>query len=189
MDFDELKMAWKAQSQRLDKLEQQNLELQRKIGCNNISNKRAKLLSSYRIFIIVAFLMGPCVIFTFPILDLPNWIALSYAAVMVMLGIFNCYIYNMIRKINLATMTTKEALEQVIKLDKRRQQLRVVGCIIAAILMILFFRELWLRDEPSGIVGGAVGGIIGAIVGIKKEREIRAMIRSMQADLEELCAL
>lgn len=186
MDIEELKQAWQAQTTRLDRLEQQNRELRLKLNENRIDSKRSKLLRTYTGLLWVSVLMIPAVIIAFPYLGLDWWATGAYVLGMAVLAVFNGVVYGMIRRLNLTDMTLQHALEHVLKIERTRRILRWIGMGVGAVVVVTFMYSLWIDGEHSAVIGGIVGGIAGGIVGLRKEREIKAIIRSMAADLREL---
>lgn len=186
MDIDELKRAWQSQAARIDNLEERNRELYRSVRSSHIDTQRSRLLSSYVMFIVVCLLLIPFVIVSFPYLVVDKWATVAYVCAMVILTIFNSYIYMLIRKVDLTRCSVKEALSRLLLLECRRRQLRYVSMTMAVMVLAVFFYELYDVDNLSGIIGGVIGGVLGGLLGLSKEAKIKRIIRSIKQDLQDI---
>ncbi|MDE6084771.1 MAG: hypothetical protein K2G40_00005 [Muribaculaceae bacterium] len=185
IELEELKKSWQSQSARIDRLENENARLRRKVEGSRINGSRGKLLRTYRVLCIVSLVMMPFCIMSFPRLDIPSYLTVVFAIFFAQATLVNFYVYMRIREIDITKVSVKDALEMVISLTRLRQRLRLLEMVLALPVIVLFFLALYQNDS-YGLIGGIFGGVIGGIVGLKKEFEIRGLLRSMQSDLEEL---
>ena len=185
MELEDLKKSWQSQSARIDRLEAENARLRRNIEGSRVNGSRAKLLRTYRVLCIVALFMFPGCFFSLTQLDIPQYVVTIFALFFAQAALVNFYVYMRIKEIDLTRVSVKETLEMVISITKLRQRLRIVEIVLALPVIILFFLSLYHSDS-YGLIGAVFGGVAGGIIGLRKEFEIRALLRSMQADLEDL---
>ncbi len=184
MELEELKRSWKEQSARLDKLEIQNAELRRKLDSSRISGSKGKLMRIYRALMIVSLVMIPFTLISFHTLLMPFYVNIIMAAFFAQCAIVNFYVLMLIKEIDITRVSVKDALSMVINLMNVRHRLRIVEFVLMVpVLVLLVYTML---PETSMLIGGICGGVLGSIVGLKKEFEIRALLRGMRADLEDL---
>lgn len=185
MDLDELKKAWQSQSTRLERLEEQNRKLRRSVSENKLSTKRSKLLRTYTALIVVSVVMIPFVLVSFPELGLDKMFVAMFTVMFAAMSLANAYVYMLVKGIDPTQVSLREALRRVLHLETMRRRIRWVSMSLGAIVIALFFWELYNQDAHAGFLGGVVGGVVGGLVGLRKEAEIKATIRAMKADLED----
>lgn len=185
MDLEELKKAWQSQSARLDRLEEQNLELKRSLRRNKISTNRSKLINTYRVLTVLAFVMTPVITVSFRMIGIDLWLAILYAATMLALGFANMYIYLLIRKISPGELSVREVLKNVLNLERSRHRIRMASMTVTLIVVVLFIYALCDDGDYSMMIGGILGAVIGLIIGLRKEASIKATIRAIKADLKD----
>lgn len=184
MELEDLKKSWQEQTARLDKLEQQNAELRLKLNSNRLSGSKGKLQRIYRSLTIMSIVMIPISLITFKAIGIPYYVNIMMAAYFAQSAVVNFYVLMLIKEIDITRVSVKDALAMVINIFKTRRRLRIVECILVIPLMFMLFYSF--ISDSSAIVGAIVGGVTGGIVGLKKEFEIRALLRDMQADLQDL---
>ena len=185
MDFDELKKSWQEQSVRIERLEKQNRYLTQQVRFSSLATKRSKLLRDYRILVIVAILMLPFIVMSFPIIGVTSRTEVFFMFGMAALVVINAYILFYIKSIDITRLSVRDALTKVFALERKRLILRYVSIAIAVCIISMMLYDLYFIGEIAAITGACVGGVVGAILGLRKEMEIRAIIKDMREDLED----
>lgn len=185
MDLDEIKRDWKAQRVHIELLEAQNEKLRSLLSVNSNTSRRDQIRRKYWIFTLVAFIMAPGVFLFFPSTGFSWLLTWIFAIVFIIEGIGNGYVLSLINKLNFATMSTRDALRSVIRLEKARRNVKRLLIAIVVSALTLFFYEVSHYDA-SIMIGGLTGAVIGAFIGYKENREIRNIIKEMKRELAEL---
>lgn len=185
MDLDEIRQEWKKQMLRIEVLEAQNEKLRKKLSVNSNVSRRDKLKRTYMIFIAISIVMVPWVFIMFPEVGLSWALTGVFAGILTIEGIGNGYILWLIRKLDFATMSTRDALRGVIRLENNRRYMKRFFMMLTIPAVAYFFYEV-MKDDVSMLVGGIVGGLIGGIVGYRQNREIKSIIKEMKQDLADL---
>ncbi|MCM1450404.1 MAG: hypothetical protein NC082_08680 [Clostridiales bacterium] len=188
MDIEELKSAWKSQNHRLEKLESQNRLLEQKICDNRLDDGRKRLRRTYIRLALVGVVMIPVVLAMFPKFNISMWLTILYATVMLIMTVANLYVLGMLNKLDFTSLTLCEAMKGIVRLEQTRQRLRI-GCIILSLSVVaVFLYEMYFFDM-SCFIGGVTGGVVGCIIGLRKEHQIKKVIRSMKADLADAMSM
>ena len=100
-------------------------------------------------------------------------------------AVANGYVYYLIRKIDMSTMTIKEALTAATNVDIVRRRMKILGWVLAMPLLVILFYAFYEVGRDEIIYGAWVGLVIGAICGGIYERNTRQLIRQMRQTLAD----
>lgn len=185
MDIDELKKQWQSMELRIEKLEEENHRLMSSISSNRVAGLRGRLLTRYCMMIIVC-IISPVWLFLLDNVFYVGQVAnVCYALFFMITAVANGYVYYLIRKIDLSTMTIKEALTAATNVDIVRRRMKILGWVLAMPLLVILFYAFYEVGRDEIIYGAWVGLVIGAICGGIYERNTRQLIRQMRQTLAE----
>ena len=177
--IDEIQQMWSEINSRLDKLEPSIIEESRKIADMNIRSARKRLLRrDKRMFILsvvcafvfpVYFASVPANDFAYRALSHGHWRVTM--VVMFLVFFSTCAVlqlkkYLMEYDINLGTMSTDEIATKARKIKKYHLRCEVVTAILAVILLVTFFRMLFIGGDRGIMIAGLVGGILGLSISL-----------------------
>lgn len=88
-----------------------------------------------------------------------------------------------VKKLDYSTMTVKEALESVYKLESRRNRNRVIGISLAVPLCCFMAYTFAHTYDPSILWGCFAGAILGALIGLVINHKASMMLHEMKDQL------
>ena len=186
-DLDQLKKMWGDLNRRVERLENQTLEVGRKVTSGKITTACEDLASRYKRFMIIGFLMGV----TFPIFQIlsPTTIFLDGTMKYVSAALFflyfitaavmDSYLYNEVKSIDLAMMTVNQVIDKARTLKRRHHMFMIILIPFAVVTLTVF--AIPLLDEPVMMAGMIAGGAVGLFIGLRQYfrmmRDYREMMR------------
>lgn len=170
---------------RVEQLEKDNHRLMSRISRDRFVGLRGKLLTRYRVMIVVCAISPMWLLLLENIYGVGRVINVCYASFFVITALANAYIYYLFRKIDYSTMIVKEALTATTHLEITRYRLRLFGWLMAVPLLVIMFQAFYEIGQDEVIYGAWFGLIIGAIVGTIFDRKTRQLIRQMRQTLSE----
>ena len=131
MDIDELKKQWQSMELRIEKLEEENHRLLSSISSNRVAGLRSRLLIRYCMMIIVCIISPVWLLLLDNVFDVGPVANVCYALFFMITAVANGYVYYLIRKIDMSTMTIKEALTAATNVDIVRRRMKILGWVLA----------------------------------------------------------
>ncbi|MCM1255847.1 MAG: hypothetical protein NC221_06990 [Duncaniella sp.] len=112
----------------------------------------------------------------------PLMVACAFAF-FILMAILHLSLAFRVKKLDYSTMTVKEALESVYKLESRRNRNRVIGISLALPLCCFMAYTFAHTYDPSILWGCLVGAVLGAIIGFIINHKASMMLREMKSQL------
>lgn len=184
MDLEEMRQSWRTLETRVNRLEDENIRLMVELKRSRAGEYKRRLQRNFITLSIVGFIAPLFII------GLSNELGFSFAFVAVysafcwIMVVCNIYMYYRLSCIDLITMPVKIAFEESVKFGILRQRIWLGSMIMLTPALVFFIYEFW-RIDISLAIAGIAGGVLGLIIGLKKDNEIRNMIRGMKQTLSD----
>ncbi len=188
MDIDELKKQWKSMELRIDQLEKDNKRLLSRISNDKVRGVRKKLQTRYFALIVLCVVSPVWMLLMNEIYYIDIEVSIIYTFFFVVMTAVNSYIYNLIGKVDCSSMTIKETLMAITKVEETRRRGQLLGWILAVPLVIILFRVFSEMDHPEVLYGASVGLVIGGIYGYIFDCKTRRLIRELRQTLADALA-
>lgn len=188
MDIDELKKQWKSMELRIDQLEKDNKRLLSCISNDKVWGVRKKLQTRYFALIVLCVVSPVWILLMNEMYYIDTEVLIIYTFFFVVMAVVNSYIYNLIGKVDCSSMTIKEALMAITKVEETRRRGQLLGWILAVPLVIILFRVFSEMGHPEVLYGASVGLVIGGIYGYIFERQTRQLIKELRKTLADALA-
>lgn len=188
MDIDELKKQWESMELRIDQLEKDNKRLLSRISNDKVRGVRKKLQTRYFVLIVLCVVSPVWMLLLNEMYYIDIEILIIYTFFFVVMTVVNSYIYNLIGKVDCSSMTIKEALMAVTKVEETRRRGQLLGWILAVPLVIILFRVFSEMGHPEVLYGASVGLVIGGIYGYIFDRKTRRLIKELRQTLADAIA-
>lgn len=111
------------------------------------------------------------------------WLAISYAVVMVIVGLLNIAIGVSIHRAKIITLPVAQALGHVVALKRRIVYTKIVANIMSTPVAVLLFVEAWHSGIDAIFIGAVTGGIVGLILGTLMTLRNFRRLKQLQAAL------
>lgn len=188
MDIDELKKQWKSMELRIDQLEKDNKRLLSCISNDKVWGVRKKLQTRYFALIVLCVVSPVWILLMNEMYYIDTEVLIIYTFFFVVMAVVNSYIYNLIGKVDCSSMTIKEALMVITKVEETRRRGQLLGWILAVPLVIILFRVFSEMGHPEVLYGASVGLVIGGIYGYIFDRQTRQLIKELRKTLADALA-
>lgn len=188
MDIDELKKQWKSMELRIDQLEKDNKRLLSCISNDKVCGVRKKLQTRYFALIVLCVVSPVWILLMNEMYYIDTEVLIIYTFFFVVMAVVNSYIYNLIGKVDCSSMTIKEALMAITKVEETRRRGQLLGWILAVPLVIILFRVFSEMGHPEVLYGASVGLVIGGIYGYIFDRQTRQLIKELRKTLADALA-
>lgn len=188
MDIDELKKQWKSMELRIDQLEKDNKRLLSCISNDKVWGVRKKLQTRYFALIVLCVVSPVWILLMNEMYYIDTEVLIIYTFFFVVMAVVNSYIYNLIGKVDCSSMTIKEALMAITKVEETRRRGQLLGWILAVPLVIILFRVFSEMGHPEVLYGASVGLVIGGIYGYIFDRQTRQLIKELRKTLADALA-
>ncbi len=188
MDIDELKKQWKSMELRIDQLEKDNKRLLSCISNDKVWGVRKKLQTRYFALIVLCVVSPVWILLMNEMYYIDTEVLIIYTFFFVVMAVVNSYIYNLIGKVDCSSMTIKEALMAITKVEETRRRGQLLGWILAVPLVIILFRVFSEMGHPEVLYGASVGLVIGGIYGYIFDRQTLQLIKELRKTLADALA-
>lgn len=188
MDIDELKKQWKSMELRIDQLEKDNKRLLSCISNDKVWGVRKKLQTRYFALIVLCVVSPVWILLMNEMYYIDTEVLIIYTFFFVVMAVVNSYIYNLIGKVDCSSMTIKEALMAITKVEETRRRGQLLGWILVVPLVIILFRVFSEMGHPEVLYGASVGLVIGGIYGYIFDRQTRQLIKELRKTLADALA-
>lgn len=115
----------------------------------------------------------------------PLWFNICWIAFFVLVASANFSLIRALHHADFATLTTVEAIKFVKNFIRRRQQLRIICCILGVALVLTLIVVIGAHDEPTLLYGCGAGAIIGLIIGLKINSHFNSDLKLLKKFLGE----
>ncbi len=182
MDLEEMRQSWRTLETRVNRLEDENMRLMAELKRGRAGEYKHKLQRNFVRLSIVGFIAPLFIICLSRELSFSGAFMVIYSAFCWIMAVCNIYMYYRLSRIDLITMPVKIAFEESVKFGILRQRIWLGSMIMLIPALVFFIYEFWSIDVSLAIAGIA-GGVLGLIIGLKKDNEIKNMIRGMKQTL------
>lgn len=185
IDLDEIKSEWLALKVENATLQQKNKELTRRLVDARVVSNQQKLAKNYRIgymgfcFPLLAWLL-------YQLIHPSVTLCIIYSLYGIILGAFDLWFMDYIKKADYATISTIDALAHASKVVIYQNWATIASIIACIGVLVLFFYEMAQFGADNIIWGGVIGGIIGGIIGARKCISNHQLARRMLAELRNI---
>ncbi len=185
IDLDEIKSEWLALKVENASLQQKNKELTRRLVDARIANNQQKLAKNYRIgymglcFPLLAWLL-------YQLIHPSVYLCIIYSVYGIILGLFDLWFMDFIKKADYTTISTINALEHASKVVIYQNWATIASIIACIGVLALFFYEMAQLGADNIIWGGVIGGVIGGIIGTRKCIDNHRLARRMLSELRNI---
>lgn len=189
MKIDDLRKSWQSMLIEIERVNELNRELTRKIFDDRVTNVRSKVMHKYAIFTIISIVFIPIMpiecmmIFNFDTIPL-ILVSLFFPYTTVV----NALVWYRTRQIDPATMNMKDTLVAFTNLKILRSRLRLMNYIVGIPMVVTLFYYLY-HLAPHAFWGGVIGGVIGGAFGFREDfiisREIRELRKTLAEELSD----
>lgn len=188
MELEDLKQGWKEMETRLERMEWQNKELMRQIAYSKVESAQQKLKKNYQRMTLLCLFAPFWSQGVYRLVDgtglgaWPFW--LFFFAMAYMKG----RMWRMVARLDCQSLTVKEALLAVYRLERWQHTTLLVGPLLA-LPLLAWFGWLLYQTNDMYLLGGAgfgliVGGAIGWCVRLRLHRSLRQMREVLAEELE-----
>lgn len=116
-------------------------------------------------------------------IESPLWFCIIYLCYFVFAGACNFILIHRIKKTDIYTLPTIDAINAVTGFMRTRNRFRAALICCAVPLLAMMFIFIYHGDEPISLIGGIAGGIAGILIGIIINRRINKEFRLMKERL------
>ena len=149
---------------------------------------RKKLQTRYFALIVLCVVSPVWILLMNEMYYIDTEVLIIYTFFFVVMAVVNSYIYNLIGKVDCSSMTIKEALMAITKVEETRRRGQLLGWILAVPLVIILYRVFSEMGHPEVLYGASVGLVIGGIYGYIFDRQTRQLIKELRKTLADALA-
>ncbi len=185
MDLDKLKQDWNSISLKIDRLEEENLEIRRRLCCTNVQTSQQSLARKYTHFSWLGMSLPVLAFLMWHVLETPLWLCIIYSVFGIIQAIaFQCFA-SYIRHSDYMSMPVAESLRHALIIRKTQFRFLLGSIILGLAVIIPLFRYFFQAGDSSAFIGACIGGVIGGIIGIRKDIEMFRLSKKMINDLRD----
>lgn len=117
--------------------------------------------------------------------DAPLWFMIFYGCYFLLAIAFNLIQLRMLRKTDLSTLTTVEAIAFLKRFSTTRSRFRTIMICLAVPLLVSLLCLIYHKNEPTMLLAAIVGGMMGALLGLRINNRFKKNIAMMRKFLGE----
>lgn len=193
MDINDLKQSWQQMGARLDRLENEQKLLERRLAGSELKSSAEKLADKYRIDAVLGWILpilAPAIVI---VLKFSMLTAILYAVFGVIISMLNIILYRYSRRGLDFSLPVVDTLRNALQLKKLNRLVFFSGIVMACALIGLFGADLMelsrgdaSYDTDGVLLGMAIGFVVGLPIGIRKTRTQTRLIRRIVDELSSI---
>ena len=185
-DLDLIKQQWQQLSVKVDNLEQANQRLSDQLARNNAKSYQQRLAGRVKGISWAGLMLPVLAPMLYLSLNMPVWICFVYAIFGVVMCILNRRLSNFILSKNLLEIQATEALQHATAVRLYQKNVRILGSLLAILLLFGMYYVLPPSEHRSYILmGGVVGLVLGLAIAIPRCITNARLARRMAQSLSD----
>lgn len=184
-ELDMLKSEWNSLAAENASLKEKNRELTRLLQTRNVVSSQEKLARNYRVsYMGYAFpLLGYML---YAVMHWSAWLAIAYGVYGVAIACYDTWFIQFVKSADFTLLPTVEAIDHAVKVVKYQNRATISSVLLAIIILIPMFDEMWILGGEPAVVGGITGGVLGGAIGLRIYIRNHRLARRMVKELKDM---
>ena len=185
ISLESLRRQWQQVTIKAEKLEATNAELTRRLKAERAGSVRDRLARRFR----AQTILSAALPLLAALIYFENMVSAPFAIIYGVFGLIMCvsgiWFTRYVKHSDFIACPTVEALHRAYDISRWRQRFRIMGWLMALIVVVWLFIEMAKSGNDSAMIGACVGLAIGLPIGIYKEIVTARLTRRMLKELED----